>query len=103
MACCSSAHQRDCTGVSRLETREAGKIEIDGTSVRVSRHKSLPLPVFILLMRPRCLSPYNVCGVWACRKCHKLDYARRRCNRTIPVCYSVPHESGGRVVARLRL
>jgi hypothetical protein len=30
-----------------LATREAGKIEIDGTSVRVSRHKSLPLAVFI--------------------------------------------------------
>jgi hypothetical protein len=95
--------QRDCTGVSRLETREAGKIEIDGPLVRVRRLKSLPLPVFICRCGPDAYRLYNVGGVWACRKCHKLDCACHHRNRTIPVCHSVDHESGGRVVARLRL
>jgi hypothetical protein len=68
-----------------IDTREAGKIEINGNPVRVSWHRSLPLPVFIC---PRCdhdcYRIYDAHGYWACRKCHRLDYASRHRHRTIP-------------------
>ena len=68
-----------------IATREAGKIEIDGKQVRVSWHKSLPLPVFVCPACSRdCYRLYELGGVWACRKCHRLDYACRHRHRSNP-------------------
>src|SRR5215469_12083391 len=76
-ACCpvgASARLQTAHGGSQLATREAGKIEIDGNQVRVSWHKSLPLPVFVCPLCERdCYRIYEASGVWACRKCHGLD------------------------------
>lgn len=79
------ARRRISATARRLETRKAGKIELDGTSARVSWHKSLPLPVFICRCGRDGYRLSNVGDVWVCRKCHKLDYACRHRNRTIPV------------------
>ena len=81
----ASARLQTAHGGSQLATREAGKIEIDGNQVRVSWHKSLPLPVFVCPLCERdCYRIYEASGVWACRKCHRLDYACRHRHRSIP-------------------
>jgi hypothetical protein len=66
-------------------SREAGKIEIDGHPVRVSWHRALPLPVFVCPACERdCYRLHEFRGAWRCRKCHALDYACRHRHRSIP-------------------
>ena len=51
----------------------------------VRSHTHLPLPVFVCLACNRvCYRLYELGGVWACRKCHRLDYACRHRHRSIP-------------------
>lgn len=65
--------------------REGGKIEIDGQHIRVGWHPALPLRVFVCPVCARdCYRMHQVGSVWACRTCHRLDYACRHRSRTIP-------------------
>jgi hypothetical protein len=61
-----------------------GQILIDETRIVVGSH-TLGMPLFVC---PRCEHDayrlYEVGGAWACRKCHRLDYACRHRNRTVP-------------------
>jgi len=60
----ASARLQMARGGSQLAAREAGKIEIDGNLVRVSWHKSLPLPVFVCPLCERdCYRIYEAGGV----------------------------------------
>jgi hypothetical protein len=61
-----------------------GQIELDSQFVSVSWHRALKLRVFICGICGRdCYKLYRV-GTWACRRCHRLDYASRHRSRTIP-------------------
>ena len=65
--------------------RETPEFGSTGNPIAVRSHTHLPLPVFIC---PACNRDryrlYEVGGVWACRTCHRLDYACRHKQRSIP-------------------
>jgi hypothetical protein len=75
----------DGHGGYHLAVREAGKVELDGQTICVGWHPALPLHCWIC---PRCQCDRyklsRVDGAWACRKCHRLDFACRHRDRTIP-------------------
>ena len=72
---------REGTG---LATRE-GEIEIDGNRIAVRPHTHLSLSMFACPRCNRgCYRLYEAAGVWACRSCHRLDYACRHKHRSIP-------------------
>ena len=64
---------------------EPGKVLLDGQPIRLVWHRMLPARVFIC---PSCgresYRLHRVNDAWACRRCHRLDYACRHRGRTIP-------------------
>jgi hypothetical protein len=74
-------------GGCRLASLEPGKISIDGQPIRVSSHRSLPLPVFVSPVPAcsrDCYRLHRVDGLWRCRFCSgPLTYSSRSRFRTI--------------------
>ena len=65
--------------------RAPGKISIGNQAITIGSHPKLPMPVFTC---PGCGTAryrlYEVEARWACRRCHKLDYASRHTYRSVP-------------------
>ena len=75
---------------SRRATRTAGNLNLEGQLIPIRSHPHLQMPVFGC---PRCDTDryklYEVGGIWACRDCHKLDWACRHTHRTIPSLHRI--------------
>jgi hypothetical protein len=67
-----------------LAVRQAGILELDGQPIRVAWHRALAMRVFVCTCGRDCYKLHRSGGVWACRRCHGLDYACRHRGRTIP-------------------
>jgi hypothetical protein len=73
-----------------LAVHEAGNLELDGQQIRLGWHRALPLRVLVCPACERdCYRLHQVAGRWACRTCHRLDYACRHRGRTIPRLHRV--------------
>jgi len=72
------------TGGYLVSARQGG-IEIDGQSICVGWHRSLPLRCWICPCCQRdAYKLRQVGGRWACSRCHSLTWASRHTARTIP-------------------
>ena len=68
-----------------LVSARQGGIEIDGQSICVGWHRSLPLRCWICPCCQRdAYKLRQVGGRWACSRCHSLTWASRHTARTIP-------------------
>ena len=77
-------------GGCRRLVRGAGNLTIDGALIPIRPHPTLPMLVFGC---PRCGTDryklHEVAGVWACRKCHGLDFASRHKHRSVPALHRI--------------
>src|SRR5262249_7045311 len=56
-----------------------------GTEIQLHSHAMLRAPIFACpACGADCYRLYLVADAWACRKCHRLDYACRHQNRSTP-------------------